>query len=92
MCIHCGVLCVRIYVVLYIGCRSMYCFVLYTRCRSMYCVVLYIGCRCMYGISGVSACIAWHCMCVMHTVYVHMVEEKAMSVFGCGNRFGVRAE
>lgn len=41
------------------------CVVLYIRCRSMYFMVLYVMCG---------------CMCVVHTVYMYVVEEKALGV------------
>ena len=57
---------VSVHVVLYIGCRCMYCVVVYTGCRHMYCVVLYTECRCMSGMSSVGTCIAWCCkLCVV---------------------------
>jgi len=67
MCIHCVVVCVRICIVFYVGCRCMYCVVVYIRYRStLYCVVLYIGCKCMCDMLSVGACTAWCCMsCVV---------------------------
>ena len=49
-------------IVLYVGCRCMYCVVVYTGCRRMYCVVLYTGCRCMYCVVVYTGCRRMYCV------------------------------